>query len=98
MSKYDALLEDENDIFNGTPKSKFWDIINTANDEIVKEQMDFMLEKFTIMETLLKDIHGEEKLHQIIEEYKFENSIDVEFNKKSAYMEFSGEIISRLDS
>jgi len=36
MSKYDALYEDEDDIFSGTPKSKFWDSINSANDEIVK--------------------------------------------------------------
>jgi len=98
MSKYDALLEDEDDIFAGTPKSKFWDSINSANDEIVKDQMDMLLEKFTVMETLLKDIHGEDKLHQIIEEYRFENSANVEFNKKSTYMEFTGEIISRLDS
>jgi hypothetical protein len=98
MSKYTALLEDENDIFGGSPQSKFWDTINTANDELVKEQMDILLEKFTIMETLLTNIHGEEKLDEVIKEYSFKNSVDVELNKKSTYMEFTGEIISRLDS
>ena len=98
MGKYEALFEDEADIFTGTPKSKFWDILNTANDDLVKDQMDILLEKFTIMETLLTKQHGEEKLDQIIKEYSFENSEEVSFNKKSTYLEFTGEIISRLDS
>jgi len=98
MSKYDALFEDENDLFLGTPQSKFWDIFHTANDELVKDQMDMLFEKFTIMETLLTDIHGEEKLEQIIQEHSFENSAEVALNKKSTYMELTGEIVSRLDS
>jgi len=98
MSKYNALFEDEDDIFIGTPQSKFWDILNTANDEIVKNQMDMLFEKFTIMETLLTQQHGEEKLEQILQEYNFANSTEVEFNKKSTYVEFTGEVISRLDS
>jgi len=98
MSKYDALFENENDIFAGSPQSKFWDIIGIANDELVKDQMDRLLEKFTVMETLLSQQHGEEGLENIIKEYSFQNSTEVEYNKKSTYMEFTGEIISRLDS
>jgi len=98
MSKYDALFEDDEDIFAGSPKSKFWDIINTANDDLVKDQMDLLLEKFTVMETLLTEQYGEEELNKIIKEYSFKNSQEVEFNKKSTYVEFAGEIISRLDS
>lgn len=98
MSKYDALFEDDGDIFAGSPKSKFWDIINTANDDLVKDQMDLLIEKFTVMETLLTDKYGEEELNRIINEYSFKNSEEIEFNKKSTYVEFAGEIISRLDS
>ncbi|MGB5868217.1 MAG: DUF2018 family protein [Arcobacteraceae bacterium] len=98
MSKYTALLEDENDIFAGTPQSKFWDIVNSANDELVKEQVDKMFEKFTAMESLLTNIHGEEKLHQMIQEYSYKNSIELESNKKSTYVEITSEIISQLDS
>ena len=98
MSKYDALFEDEDDVFAGSPRSKFWDILDTANDELVKDQMDILIEKYTVMESLLHTQHGEENLEQIIKEYSYENSIEVEINKKSTYMEFTGEIISRLDS
>ena len=98
MSKYDALFEDEDDVFAGTPQSKFWDIIGTANDELVKDQMDKLFEKFTVMETLLTEQHGEVTLENMLKEYSFDNSIEVQYNKKSTYMEFTGEIISRLDS
>ena len=98
MGKYDALFEDEDDVFAGTPQSKFWDIIQVANDELVKDQMDTLLEKFAVMETMLIKEHGEEKLNNIIKEYTFDNSEEIEFNKKSTYLEFAGEVISRLDS
>ena len=98
MGKYDALFEDEDDVFAGTPQSKFWDIIQVANDELVKDQMDILLEKFAVMETILIKEHGEEKLNKILKVYTFENSQEVEFNKKSTYLEFAGEVISRLDS
>ncbi len=99
MGKYDALFEDELDVFAGSPKSKFWDIVQTANEQIVKDQMDRLLERFTVMEMLLQQQLGEEKdLEKMIDNYSFENSIEVESNKKSTYIEFTGEVISRLDS
>ena len=31
-NKYAALFEDEDDIFAGTPESKYWDIANQTQD------------------------------------------------------------------
>jgi hypothetical protein len=98
MSKYDALFEDEENIFGGTPKSKFWDIANTASDDLVKDQIDMFVEKYTIMENILCAIHGEEKLEQIINEFALENSMQLEEDKKSTYVALTGEIVTRLDS
>ncbi|MEA3383890.1 MAG: DUF2018 family protein [Campylobacterota bacterium] len=98
MSNYEALFEDEDNVFGGSPKSKFWDILNTASDELVKDQMDQFFEKFTVMETLLMKEHGEQGLDKLIQDYSFENSSELEFNKKSTYIELAGEIVCRLDS
>jgi len=98
MAKYDALFEDENDIFGGSPKSKFWDILNTASDDLVKDQMDQFFERFTVMETLLTKEYGEDGLDKAIAQYSFENSQELEYNKKSTYVELTGEIVCRLDS
>lgn len=98
MSKYDALFEDENDVFGGSPKSKFWDITNQASDDLVKDQFDIFIEKYTIMENMLCEQHGEDKLEQMIKQYALENSMEVEQDKKSTYVSLTGEIVCRLDS
>ena len=40
MSKFEALFEDEDNIFGGTPESKYHDIASQANDEIVKNEFN----------------------------------------------------------
>lgn len=98
MSKYTALLENEHDVLSGTPQSKFWDIINNSNDELIKEQFDMMLERFVAMQSILTDMHGEKRLEQILMQYILENSSEVEFDKKSTYIDFTTQIVSQLDS
>jgi len=95
---YEALFEDEDNIFGGSPKSKFWDIANTASDDLVKDQVDQFVERFTVMEMLLTKEYGEDGLNKLIENFSFENSSEVEYNKKSTYVELTGEIVCRLDS
>ncbi len=98
MGKYDALFEDEENIFGGTPKSKFWDIANQASDDLVKDQFDQFIQKYTIMENFLAELHGEEKLDLMIKQYALENSMQLEEDKKSTYVAWTGEIVCRLDS
>ncbi|HIP11542.1 MAG TPA: DUF2018 family protein [Arcobacter sp.] len=97
-NKYEALFEDEDNIFGGSPQSKFWDIVNTASNDVVRDQLDQFFERFTVMETLLTKEHGEDGLNKVIKNYSFENGQEVEFNTKSTYIELTGEIVCRLDS
>ena len=98
MSKYEALFEDETNIFGGTPESKYHDIANQASDEVVKHEFNKIVEKFAVMEALLTKIHGDDELEKIISNYAFENSMDIETKKKSLFIEFTGNIVMRLDS
>ncbi len=98
MSKYEALFEDEDNIFGGSPQSKFWDIINQASDELVKDQIDKFFEQYTAMEMLLTKDHGEDGLKKLISDFSFENSSELEYMKKSTYVELTGEVVCRLDS
>jgi len=96
MNKYEALFEDEDDVFGGTPSSKFWDIANQANEELVRDVVDRLFEKMVVMEHFLEksgiDIDKE------VKRFVIENSELVETNKKSLYVEYTGEIVCRLDS
>ncbi|MEA3554113.1 MAG: DUF2018 family protein [Campylobacterota bacterium] len=98
MANYEALFEDEDNIFGGSPQSKFWDIANTASDDVVKDQIDKFVEKFAAMEKMLMKEHEEEELNAVVNKYIFENSVEIENHKKSAYVELAGEIVIRLDS
>ena len=98
MGKYEALFEDEENIFGGTPKSKYWDIAGQANEEIVSDEFDKVVQKFAIMEAMLQEKHDHEELDKMISQYGFENSMEVENLKKGLYIEFTGNIVMRLDS
>ncbi len=98
MSKYDALFEDEDDIFGGTPRSKFWDIVNQASDDLVKDQFDVIFEKFAIMEVMLREHYSDDEIEKKIKSYPLTNLDEIENHKKSLYIEFTGDIVCRLDS
>ncbi len=95
-SKYEALFEDEDDIFGGTPSSKFWDIANQANDELVKDVFDKIFERMAVMEHYLEE-QGLD-IDNNMTSFVISNSELVENKKKSLYVEFTGEIVCRLDS
>ena len=48
------LYEDEDDFFMGSPKSKFFDIIFNANQNLVKEKLLDIVDRYNAMELLLE--------------------------------------------
>jgi hypothetical protein len=98
MTKYAALFEDEDDIFGGTPKSKFWDIVNQASDDLVKDQFDMIFERFAVMEAMLRNHYSDEEIDRQVKSYPVTNMDEIENHKKSLYVEFTGDIVCRLDS
>ena len=98
MANYEALFEDEDNIFGGSPASKYHDIANNSSDEVVKDEFDKVVERFAILEAMLTKQHGDEKLDQLMSQYLMENSSEIDNHKKSLYIEFTGNIVMRLDS
>ena len=99
MSTKKWFLEDEDDIFIGSAKSKFFDISRTANEEIVQDEMDKIIEKYAIMEIMLSKGKAENyDINKEIAQYAFENIDEVNEMKQGLYIEFAGEIVCRLDS
>lgn len=96
MSKYDALFEDESDIFGGTPQSKYWDIANQISKDFTQEAFDEILTRIAVMEQMLIAHYDEEKLDDTIKYFAYENMSDVEARKKSLYMELAGQLIYKL--
>ena len=96
MSKFEALFEDEDDIFAGTPQSRYWDIQSNLSQDLIKDEFDNLVQRVAIMEKLLGDIHDYETLDKMIGAYPYSNFAEVEELKKSVYMELAGKLIYRV--
>lgn len=95
----DWFSEDEDDIFMGSPKSKFFDVSREASKEIVEEEIDKIIEKLAVLEMIISQDKDENfDINEYIKEYTLENYEKVKAMKKGLYVEFTGEIICRLDS
>ena len=96
MGKYDALFEDEDDIFAGTPQSRYWDISGQLSQDLVKDEFDGVVERLAVMEAMLSESHEYEDLDRTIKSYALSNMEQVEELKKSVYMELAGQLIYRV--
>ena len=95
----DWFEEDEDDIFMGSPKSKFFDVSREASKDIVEEEIDKIIEKLAVLEMIIsKDKDEDFDINQYIKDYTLDNMAEVNAMKKGLYVEFTGDIISRLDS
>jgi len=98
MGKYDALFEDEDDIFGGTPQSKYWDFFHQLSRDIREHEFDKVMDKIAAMEEMLLENIEEEELNKHVNQYIFEHADAVEERKKSLYMEYAGKLVFTLDS
>ena len=95
----DWFTEDEDDMFMGSPKSKFFDVSREASQDVVEDEWDKIVEKVAILEMMLSEGKGEDyDVNKEMNAYKLDNEQEVNNMKKGLYVEFTGEIICRLDA
>lgn len=90
-----ALLEDEGDLFGGTPKSKFMDVVFNANNDIVKQELEKLVYKMAAMEVALEQAGYD--VDAIVKEIQFENGSEVEEVAKSIFIETMGNVLSQSE-
>jgi len=96
MSKYSALFEDEDDVFLGTPQSKLMDIIFSANNDVVRFDLENFIQERAAMEILLAEKLGE-NFYKEVEILKHSKRDEVEMKTKSLCIELTGEIVSKSE-
>jgi hypothetical protein len=96
MSKFEALFEDENDIFAGSPQSRYWDISGQLSEDLVKDEFDIIVQRLAVMEAMLSETHNYDDLDRTVKSYALSNMEKVEELKKSVYMELAGQLIYRV--
>ncbi len=94
---YEALFEDEDDIFGGSPRSKFMDVMFNANRNIAQEELAALVERMAAMEVLLSKQMDEEALERAVKQVQFEEADAVGDTAKSIYIETMGHILSQSE-
>lgn len=94
--KYEALFEDEDNIFGGSPKSKFMDVVFTANNDVVRYDLEQFIEKVAAMELMLEKHVGDD-IDAAVKQFQFENSMECSTKAKSLFVELTGSIVSKSE-
>ncbi|MDD5052627.1 MAG: DUF2018 family protein [Sulfuricurvum sp.] len=89
------LFEDEDDIFQGSPKSKFLDIVFNANRDLVHSELERLMERMAVMELLLQEAHGEDGIDRVIHTAQFERANEVDMMAKNLYIISVGNVLSQ---
>lgn len=89
------LYEDEDDFFMGSPKSKFFDILFHANQELVKNKLLEIIERYSAMEYLLEKHLGEMEAHRAIETVLFEETDTIVNRNNDLFIASVGEILTQ---
>ncbi len=90
------FLDDDDDIFGGSPQKKYFDIIFNANRNLVEDELTNNLRKIAALELLLEDMLGEEKdILQIVQNYIWENQEKIDQKTTNLFIEGMGNILTK---
>ncbi len=86
------FFDEEDEIFGGSPRSKFFDIIFNANRNLVEFEMEKLVEKLVAYEALLEQ--NDENFHQKMNNFIAKNPDKMEQGKSDFYIGFVGDVLS----
>ncbi len=90
------MFLDDDDIFGGSPRKKYFDIIFNANRNLVEEELTTNLQKMAALEMLLEEMLGEEKdVMQIVQNYIWENQDRIDKKTTDLFIEGMGNILTK---
>jgi len=90
------LFEDEEDIFSGeTPKKKFFDIVYNANRNLVELELDKLVERVCLLETMLEEHIDEEVIEKELKTRTVTQADELDNCKSSKYIELTANILTQ---
>ena len=90
------LYEDEDDIFMGSPRSKFFDIMFNANRNLVEHKMETLIERYVAMEKMLEEHLGEEvDVQRIVDSLIIAEPDEIHHRKRDMFIVTVGDILTQ---
>ncbi len=93
-----GIFEDEDDIFMGSPKSKFLEIVYNANRNIAEAELLQLVERIAALELLLEERGMDaDELDNVLKTLMFEKAAEIDETTKNIYMDCVGKILSQSE-
>jgi hypothetical protein len=89
------IFNDEDDAFMGTPKSNYFAIARTANQNIVEMEIEKMFRRFAIAEKMLEERGLDEEHERLISSLVIDKDIDDRVN--SLFIELVSNIVTQCE-
>ncbi|RRS31589.1 MAG: hypothetical protein P794_03455 [Epsilonproteobacteria bacterium (ex Lamellibrachia satsuma)] len=86
---------DDDDAFVGTPKSNYFSVAKTANQNIVEMELEKMFRRFAVAEKMLEERGLEEEHERLIRSTVIDEEIDDRVN--SLFIELVGNIVTQCE-
>lgn len=94
---YMDIFEDDAVFSGGSPKQKFFEIVYTANRNVVEMELEKLLERFALAEKILEERGLEQELEQRLSRLPGEPCEEVENIKTSLLIETTGSIVCQSE-
>ncbi|MBN2894956.1 MAG: DUF2018 family protein [Campylobacterales bacterium] len=88
------LFEDEDDIFSGSPRSKFIDVIYNANRDLCANELERLMERLSTLEMIVQEQLGLDSDKAVNDVY-FSRGEEVAAATKNNYMISVGRILTQ---
>jgi len=86
---------DDDDAFVGTPKSNYFGIAKTANQNIVEMELEKMFRRFAVAEKMLEERELDEEHEKLIRAAIVDEDIDARTD--SIFIELVGNIVTQCE-
>lgn len=93
MEKYN-IFEDEDDIFMGSPRSKFLEIIFTANRNLAEHELEKIMRRLAATELLLGEFIHEDEIDGKVNQLLLTEADKIDEYVKNHYIEHVGNIVT----
>jgi hypothetical protein len=90
-------LFDDDDFMMTTPKENFFQIIKSANENIVELELEKLVERLAIAEKILEENGLEEQYEKAVVSLPATSPEEIENRKNSIFIETVGQIVSKCE-
>ncbi|WP_456457524.1 DUF2018 family protein [Nitratifractor sp.] len=91
------LFDDDDDFLSTTPKENFFQVLFTANRNIVENEVEKLIERLAVAEKMLEDQGLEEEYERQVLSMPIAEPSEIDNRKNSLFIETVGNIVTQCE-